>query len=90
MSKIVLHYRHEDGRQIEITGDESAAEVWLLYPHRELLDTVESMDHGKEKLPEGFILDKTTFSPPCPKCTQPSPMSLVSGMYTCPECDTEF
>ena len=51
---MVLHYRHEDGRQIEIAGDASKAEVWLIYPERELLEKVGSMDEGKEKLPEGF------------------------------------
>lgn len=88
--KIILHYRHEDGRQIEISGDQSAAELWLIYPHRELLKSVDSMDAGKAELPDGFAHDETHFLPPCPKCTEPSPMSLVTGMYTCGECDAEF
>ena len=62
--KIVLHYRHADGRQIEITGDTSAAEIWQIYPTRELLQSVSSMDEGKEELPDGFALDDTSFTPP--------------------------
>ena len=88
--KTVLHYRHEDGRQIEISGDTSSAEVWQIYPHRELLKSVKSMDEGKEELPEGFALDERSFTPPCPKCTVPSAMSPISGMYVCRECETEF
>jgi hypothetical protein len=88
--KIVLFYRHEDGRQIELNGDASKAEVWLVYPERELLESVESMDAAKEKLPEGFELDEATFMPPCPKCNEPSAMSTLSGMYVCRECDAEF
>ena len=86
----VLHYQHEDGRQIEICGDASRAEVWLIYPERELLEKADSMDKGKGKLPEGFELKSATFSPPCPKCSVPSPMCLESGMYVCRECSAEF
>jgi hypothetical protein len=85
-----LLYRHADGRLIEVKGDDSRAEVWLLYPHRELLESVPSLEAAKGKLPEGFALDSAVFSPPCPKCDTPSPMSLESGMYLCQECDTAF
>jgi hypothetical protein len=88
--KIVLHYRHDDGRQIEIAGDSSSAEIWQIYPSRELLKSVSSMDEGKKELPDGFALDDASFTPPCPKCTVPSPMSTTSGMYVCRECETEF
>ncbi len=87
---MVLHYRHEDGRQIEVSGDGSKAEIWLIYPERELLEKVASMDEGKEKLPEGFELMEAAFTPPCPKCSVPSVMSLDSGMYVCRECSAEF
>ena len=88
--KIVLFYRHEDGRQVELSGDGSKAELWLVYPHRELLESVDSIDAGKEKLPEGFSLDESVFMPPCPKCNEPSAMSPDTGMYVCRECDAEF
>lgn len=88
--KFVILYRHEDGRQIEACGDDSHGEVWLIYPHRELLDSVKSMDEAKEKVPEGFVVDDCLFTPPCPKCSEPSSMSLTSGMYLCRECETEF
>ena len=88
--KVVLHYRHTDGRKIEISGNSTKAEVWLIYPARELLSKVGSVDEGKEKLPEGFALEETTFMPPCPKCSEPSPMALDSGMYVCRECSAEF
>ena len=87
---MVLHYRHEDGRQIEIRGDTAKAEVWLIYPERELIEKAGSMDEGKEKLPEGFELMEATFMPPCPKCSVPAAMSLESGMYVCRECSAEF
>ena len=80
-------YRHEDGRLIEISGDSSRAEVWLVYPHRELLETVSTMDAGKEKLPEGFQLDTNAFAPPCPRCEKPSPLDIESGMYRCTDDD---
>lgn len=83
-------YRHEDGRLIEVKGDDARAEVWLLYPHRELLKTVPSLEAAKAALPEGFTADAAVFCPPCPKCDTPSPMSLESGMYVCRECDTAF
>lgn len=85
-----LLYRHEDGRLIEISGDTSRAEVWLIYPHRELLERVESMEAGKENLPEGFDLEELAFSPPCPKCGKPASMAMDTGMYLCRECDNPF
>ncbi len=90
LSRVKLLYRHEDGRLIEISGDAARAEVWLIYPHRELLERVDSLDAGKEKLPEGFALDECTFSPPCPKCGVPATMSIESGMYECRDCDNAF
>lgn len=80
-------YRHEDGRLIEISGDNAQGEVWLLYPHRELLETAGSFDEGKEKLPEGFELEASTFAPPCPKCEKPSPLCIETGMYVRKDCD---
>ena len=88
--KVYLHYRHEDGRLIEISGSGSKAEVWLVYPHRELLKNADSIDEGKKELPEGFELDETAVAPPCPKCNQPSRMAYETGMYTCEDCDAEF
>ena len=87
---MTLLYRHSDGRVIEISGDDSRAEVWLIYPHRELIERTKSFEAGKEALPEGFDLDEMVFAPPCPKCNQPSPMSLDTGMYVCRECDNSF
>jgi hypothetical protein len=80
-------YRHEDGRLIEVSGDGNRAEVWLLYPHRELLETASSLEDGKEKLPEGFSLDSNAFSPPCPKCEKPAPLDIETGMYLVKDCD---
>ena len=88
--KTVLQYRHGDGRVIEVRGDSSGAELWLTYPHRELLQKAASFDAGKEALPEGFALDTNTFLPPCPKCEEPSPMSPDTGMYVCRSCDSAF
>ncbi|MBL4850611.1 MAG: hypothetical protein JKY65_34265 [Planctomycetes bacterium] len=82
-----LLYRHADGRLIEISGDTSQGEVWQLYPHRELLETTESFDEGKEKLPDGFEQEANSFEPPCPKCEKPSPLCLETGMYLRKDCD---
>jgi hypothetical protein len=90
MSKVVLLYRHEDGRVIEVTGDASAAEVWQIYPERVLVKKVAGMDAAKQTLPEGFALDAGVFSPPCPKCASASPMCLRTGMYVCPDCNASF
>jgi hypothetical protein len=84
---VKLLYRHADGRLIEISGDTSSAEVWQLFPERELLETTDSFDAGKEKLPEGFELDANAFAPPCPKCEKPSPLCLETGMYVLKDCD---
>ena len=83
-------YRHEDGRLIEVKGDDSGAEVWLIYPRRELVESKTSLDEAKAVVPEGFELDAAAFAPPCPKCDAISPMNLESGMYNCRECDTVF
>ncbi|RMG15838.1 MAG: hypothetical protein D6731_07545 [Planctomycetota bacterium] len=88
--KVHLHYRHEDGRLIEIVGGGAKAEVWLLYPQRELIARKESLEEAKESLPEGFALDESVFAPPCPKCNEPAPMSPASGMFECTDCDAEF
>lgn len=90
MSKVVLLYRHEDGRVFEIAGDGSAAELWQIYPERLLLKKHEGLDAAREALPEGFELDVGAFSPPCPKCNASSPMSLRTGMYVCPDCNASF
>jgi hypothetical protein len=92
--RTVLLYRPqnstEDLRTIELSGDSSGAELWLIYPHRELIDKVASLEAGKEALPEGFVLDECAFSPPCPKCGEPSPMAPATGMYECRECNATF
>ncbi|MCA8924853.1 MAG: hypothetical protein KDD82_23785 [Planctomycetes bacterium] len=89
--KIVLLYRHTDGRLAEIRGDGSKVELWQLYPQRELLGKHKDVDTAKAELDEGYELDKSVFAPPCPSCEYPhAPMSLETGYYTCPECDTEF
>lgn len=90
MSKVVLLYRHEDGRVIEVGGDASAAEVWQIYPERVLLKKVDGLDAAKGAMPEGFVLEVGSFSPPCPKCSTSSPMSLRTGMYVCPDCNASF
>lgn len=89
---VVLLYRHEDGRLIELRSKGSKVELWLLLPHRELLTSKDSVDDAKSALPEGFELDAAAFQPPCPECGKASPMSLVTGMYVCPEedCHSEF
>jgi hypothetical protein len=87
LSAVKLLYRHADGRLIEISGDSSKAEVWQLYPQRELLETVDSFDAGKESLPEGFEPDANSFTPPCPKCEKPCPLDLETGMYLLKDCD---
>lgn len=86
----MLFYRHEDGRMIEIRGEGSRFESWLIYPHRELMAKQKSADEAKAALPEGFVLDKDVFTPPCPKCSEPSPMSPETGMYVCPDCGIGF
>ena len=83
-------YRHSDGRLIEVAGDSSKAEVWLLCPQRELLKTEETFEKACNNLPDGFELDGAKFSPPCPKCGSPSAMSLDTGMYVCAECESIF
>lgn len=89
--RLALLYRHDDGRIIEVSSDGSAAEAWLIYPERHLLQRFPSMDAAKSGLPEGFSLDEAVFAPPCPKCAHGgSPMNVVSGMYVCPKCGTEF
>lgn len=88
--KIVLFYRHEDGRMVEIRGDGSRVETWLVYPHRELISKAGSVDEAKEALGAGYDLDEAIFCPPCPKCSEPSPMSLETGMYVCPDCGVGF
>jgi hypothetical protein len=90
MSKVVLLYRHEDGRVIEVAGDTSAAEGWQIYPERVLVKKAEGLDKAKDSLPEGFRLDAGAFSPPCPKCNTASPMSQRTGMYICPDCNSSF
>lgn len=90
MSKVVLLYRHEDGRVYEVSGDASTAEVWQIYPERSLVKKVDGLDAAKKVLPDGFQLDTGSFSPPCPKCNTPSPMSLRTGMYVCPDCSASF
>lgn len=90
MSKVVLLYRHDDGRVFEVAGDTSAAEVWQIYPERLLVKKVEGLDAAKGVLPDGFKLDAGAFSPPCPKCNASSPMSLRTGMYVCPDCNASF
>ena len=90
MSKIVLFYRHEDGRMVEIRGEGTRYECWLVYPHRELMGKAKSADEAKANLPEGFALDEDVFTPPCPKCNEASPMSLDTGMYVCPDCGIGF
>ena len=87
MWPVTLLYRHEDGRLIELKGSGSKTEVWLIYPHRELLEKADSLDAAKEGLPEGFELDANAFAPPCPHCGDPSPLDLESGMYVCRGCD---
>ena len=82
-----LLYRHSDGRLIEISGDNSHAEIWLIYPHRELLEGVDTFDAAKATLPEGFELDPCKFAPPCPTCAKPSPMNLETGMYMREDCE---
>jgi hypothetical protein len=88
--KVVLLYRHEDGRVVEVSGDGSAGEVWQLYPVRELVKKVATLDAAKEHIPAGFKIDHKTFAPPCPKCSAASPMDMRSGMYVCPECSASF
>ncbi|MCO5165310.1 MAG: hypothetical protein M9894_02945 [Planctomycetes bacterium] len=90
MSKVVLLYRHQDGRVIEVAGDGSAAEVWQIYPERTLMKKVGGLDAARESIPDGFALDAGAFSPPCPKCNAASPMSLRTGMYVCPDCNASF
>jgi hypothetical protein len=90
VSKVVLLYRHDDGRVIEVVGDTSAAEVWQIYPVRTLVKKAGGLDAAKEHVPEGFAVDKAAFSPPCPKCNAASPMCLRTGMYLCPECNASF
>jgi len=87
---MVLFYRHEDGRMIELKDDGSRVETWLVYPHRELIGKAKSVDEAKEELDDGFELDESVFCPPCPKCQVPSPMSLENGMYVCPDCGASF
>jgi hypothetical protein len=90
--KVVLLYRHADGRLVEVSGDASSSEVWQIYPTRELLKKLTSggVDGAKEHIPEGFAPDAASFSPPCPKCDTPSAMCLRTGMYQCPECSASF
>lgn len=90
LSKIVLFYRHEDGRLIEVRGEGARFESWLVYPHREMLGKSKSADEAKAALPEGFAADAGVFAPPCPKCNEISPMSLETGMYVCPDCGVGF
>lgn len=91
--KVVLFYRHEDGRMIELREiSSSRVEAWQIYPVREQLGKVKSMDEAKDEfITDGFALDDQSFSPPCPKCDHPNaPMSLDTGHYTCPECNAIF
>lgn len=75
---------------IEIRGEGSRFESWLVYPHRELLEKSKSADDAKASLPEGFNADAGVFAPPCPKCGETSPMSCDTGMYVCPDCGVGF
>lgn len=88
--KVVLLYRHEDGRVVEVSGDGSSGEVWQLYPTRELVKKAGSLDAAKEHVPAGFAQSAKVFAPPCPKCSAASPMCTRTGMYVCPECSASF
>ena len=50
--------------------------MWLLYPHRELLEKVDSLEDGKGSLPEGFELDEMETFEGC-RSTRPLTLPVV-------------
>ena len=49
--KAVERYRHEDGRTVDVCEDKGGAiSLWQIFPVRDQLDSVETIDAAKEKL----------------------------------------